>query len=90
MVDAVAAATTLAVAVPHILITATSSGGVTAMVTPRGRVGVVLEADASLPPRTFADVLLRADAKNPAAALWNDIAARLTALASPSGTKGAS
>jgi hypothetical protein len=87
VVDAVAAATTLAVAVPHVLISA-SSGGVPAMVTPRGCVGVILQADASLPPRTFADVLLRADAKHPAAALCNDIAVRLAALAPPAGAKG--
>jgi len=89
VVDAVAAATTLAVAVPHILISA-SSGVVPAMVTPRGRVGVVLQADASLPPRAFADVLLRTDGKHPAAAMWNDLAARLASLAPAPRAKGAS
>ena len=88
VVDAVAAATTLAVSVPHILISA-GSRGVAAMVTPRGRVGIVMEPGASLPPRSFADVLLRADSKQ-AAARWNELVARLAALAAPAAAGSAS
>jgi hypothetical protein len=89
VIDAVAAGTTLAVCVPHILISA-SSRGVAAMVTPRGRVGIVLDPGAPLPARSFADVLLRGDGKQAAASLWSELAARLAALAPPPAPGGAS
>jgi hypothetical protein len=93
VVDAAAAAPAVAISVPRVLIT-TSARAAAAMVTPRGCVGVVLEEGAALPPRSFADVLLRADEKRPAAALWQEVAARLAGLAppapAPAPAKGAS
>jgi hypothetical protein len=90
VVDAVAAATAIAVAVPRILI---GAGGrsLAALVTPRSRVGVVIDPGASMGRGTAADVLWRADSKQPAeTAAWGELAGRLAALATPAAAKGAS
>lgn len=86
VVDAAAAATSIAVSVPRVLIGA-GARSLATLVTPRSRVGVVLDPGAS-PGRAAADVLWRADTKK--SAVWTELAGHLAALAPPPATKDAS
>jgi hypothetical protein len=86
VVDAVAAAPAIAMAVPR-LVLAVGARPLAASGTPRSRVGAVLTGTATpaRSPKLAADVLLRVPADAAPDAIIDELAASLAALASPAG-----